>query len=437
MNFLERLKQLIYPSAGAGVHAATGTRWVRAGTRDAARDIERRGGMQATEIASICLRWRATQVAQPYMAVQHLSRTGAWHRSNDNDLFKLLLFPNKDRTMREMLSCTDISLGLHGNAYWIKERGEQGRVVALKWVPSTMMRPFWKKKSKDFITGYAYTPDGDGNTYLFYPEDVLHFRDVVDIGNIRYGYPPLKPLLNSIGADISMTEYEDAIMRNMGIPGAVFIPKPEFAMSVTDVQAHDIKKRYKETTSGEARGEPLVLDYPADVVFPNVTPSNMSIEVMRKSPETRIPAALGLNAVAVGLDMTQTGLNTSKKELIRQAWDYGVSPIHDIITDTLNKALVPEFFNPQRYRAVFVYDDVPFLREDETELHERIANDWKSGFITLDEARAATRYTKDVTGRGGMYYNEFISLQSGDNNQQPKEKEGGEDADEKPEKNDA
>lgn len=417
MSILKRLKELIYPSKGAGVYSGTGTQWMVPGSRDAAIDIERRGGLQATEIASMSLKWRATQVAQPYMVVQKLSPLGAWEASNKNDLFQLLQRPNNERTMRDMLICTDISLGLYGNAYWIKERNEAGVVVALKWVPSNMIRPFWDEDSTDFIAGYAYKPNSE--TYLYYPEDVLHFRDGVDERNIRFGHAPLKPFLNSVAADISMTEYEDAIMRNMGIPGAVFIPKPEFAMAIGDDQANRVKKRFRETTTGSARGEALVMDYPADVVFPNVTPSNMSIDVMRRSPEIRIPAALGINAVAVGLDMTQTGLNSSKKEFIRQAWDYGVTPIHDLICDVFLKDLVPEFLNASKYRVMFIYDDVPFLREDETELHARIGNDWKNGFITLDEARTGARYTPDVTGRGQMYYNEFVSAQSGNRYQKP------------------
>ena len=95
-----------------------------------------------------------------------------------------------------------------------------------------------------------------------------------------------------------------------------------------------------------------------------------------------------------------------------------MTPIHDLICDVFLKDLVPEFLNASKWRVMFIYDDVPFLKEDETELHTRIGNDWKNGFITLDEARAGARYTPDVTGRGQMYYNEFLNSQNSNNNQQ-------------------
>jgi HK97 family phage portal protein len=420
-NLFTRIKNMVYSGSGGGVGGGSrGTIWQRPDVADHAAIIRKKGGFQETELASIAMRWRANSVCQAEFKFQKAVTESTFKDMPLHPLADLITEPNEYHTQRDLLQATDISLSISGNAYWIKERNNAGVPVKLHWVPSYNIFAFWDPDGKEFISGYCYTVNG--KQYLFYPEDVIHFRDVMDNANPRYGQPPLRPFLASICADMSMSEYEDTIVKNMGIPGAVFVPKPENALAISSDVAEKIKRMYKDRVTGVNRGEPLVLDYPADVVFPRVTPQNMAITDMRENPVARIPAALGLNATAVGIDQSQSGLNSSKKEFIVQAWHYGVTPIHKIITSTLQKNLVPEFVNRHRYQFFFDYSLITFLQEDKALVNAMHRADFLAGGITLNEYRAAIGKTPDLTDKGEKYYNELVENGNNNiNNQQSKD----------------
>ena len=139
-------------------------------------------------------------------------------------MLKLLERPNEyySGVLQWMATITDVKCT--GNAYWLKVRNPNtGRVQALWWLPSWMTEPAWNEAdSTQFIGWYEYAVDG--MTWIYRPEDVVHFRQGIDPRNTRKGLSPLAALYREIFTDDEAANMTASLMRNIGVPGVVLSP---------------------------------------------------------------------------------------------------------------------------------------------------------------------------------------------------------------------
>lgn len=310
---------------------------------------------------------------------------------HDHPMIQLIRRPNPFYSGVVLSMATALSFTTAGNAYWIKERDRQLRVISLWWVPHWMIKPAVESGSGRYIDKYIYTVGG--RQYEYDVDDIVHLRFGLDPYDTRLGLAPLQTLLREIFTDDEAANWTAMICKNAGIPGVII--SPEEGGLLGDQELEEAKKYIKEMYVGDRRGEPLVNRAPTKVEQFGFNPQEMNLEAIRAIPESRVSAVLGIPAAVVGfmagLKMTKVG--ATMKELREQAYEGGIIPLQHMIAEDLWAQLLPDFEpRPELWKVGYDLTKVRVLQEDENKRAERTGKLYTDGVIYLDEARQAEGY---------------------------------------------
>lgn len=295
----------------------------------------------------------------------------------------LLLHPNPyyGRRLLEMSKVADY--WITGDAYELKVRdGTDGRVVARYWAPSWSMTPKRREDSDSFVDFYEYKPTAK-DRFELRPEDVIHHRFGFDPDNPLKGFSPIAAVLREIYTDEEAAIYVATILRNMGVPGIVIVPDEDVDVEPEDADA--IKQQFTNEFTADGRGRPMVLSAKSRVERLSFSPQEMNLRDVRRIPEERVTAALGLPAIVAGMG---AGLDRSTfanyGEAREAAYEENVIPTHDLWDDDMQIQLLPDFVaDPSRFEINRDYSEVRVLQEDENKRWERFTGAFEKGAITL------------------------------------------------------
>lgn len=228
-----------------------------------------------------------------------------------------------------------------GNAYWVKIRNDFDRVVELWWIPERMLRPNWEQGSGRFIDDYIYTVDGV--EYRIKARNVIHFRDGIDPVNPRKGLSKLASLFREIFTDDEAANFTAVLLKNFAVPGVILAPSNTTGpLAKTDPEA--VKAKYIETFGGDERGNVMALSAPTDVRVLSWSPQQMNLRELRRIPEERITAVLGVSAIVAGLG---AGLDrstfTNFGEARRAAYQESIIPLQRLLAADLEVQLLVDF----------------------------------------------------------------------------------------------
>lgn len=350
---------------------------------------------------------------QPVMQVakgQADSSDEEWEVSPKQPLMALLKSPNDFGGLVKLMADTAIDLS-RGNAYWVLGRSASGKIVNIWWMPKDFIQPFCSANNDGYPV--AYQVNIGGQIDYLQMQDVVHFQGLLSDPRSPFtGRDPLGSQYRHIQIDHEIAEYSHAIVKNMGIPGAVFTAK-DFNEILSNEAAAEVKRRYGKAAKGVNRGDALILDVPYDVTFPSVSPDNMAIEELGDTPEERVPAALGLNAMALqlGAGLKRSTFN-NYEEAVKAAFENGIAPLHRLVALQVTEQLVPEFGgDPNRVRLWFDYKDIPSLQEDRNLFHTRIREDWKANGLRLGQFQQKCGYDVDAD-KEDMYFADFAAAPS-------------------------
>jgi phage portal protein BeeE len=120
------------------------------------------------------------------------------------------------------------------------------------------------------------------------------------------------------------------------------------------------------------------------------SPEQMNLRELRRIPEERVSAVLGIPAIVAGLG---AGLDRSTysnmAEAREMAWESGLIPIQRLIADDLSSQLLPDFDDDKMAEVFFDYSDVRVLQADATDLARRWRELVQGSIAKRSEARAA------------------------------------------------
>lgn len=306
----------------------------------------------------------------------------------ENDpLPQLIARPNEFYSSDHLYAGTLWSLLTAGNAYWLKVRNGNGKVVELWWVPDQLVEPKWPDQGDVFISYYQYNVGG--KEIKLEPADVVHFRDGVDPKNMRKGLSPLRSLLREIWTDNEAAVFTAALMRNGGVPGIVISPD-EPGATITQAEAEHAKEFFQNEFTRERRGKPIVMSGKTKVEQFGFSPQQLDLSPLRDVSEERVTAALGVPAAIVGFGagLQSTKVGATMRELRQLAWHNGVIPLQRIISGTLQRSLLPDLSD----KGVVEFDnsEVAALADDENKHVERVTSLVKAGIWTRGEGRSET-----------------------------------------------
>lgn len=240
----------------------------------------------------------------------------------------------------------------------------------------------------DTITHFIYSANFAATRRLEV-EDVIYLRQDVDPKDLKRGRSRLATALKEVLTDDEAQLFSAALLANMGVPGVVMVPdlqpgdKPP-----TEDQANDAADAFHERFSGAKRGRPLMMAGRWTPHVMSFNPQEMSFEALRRIPEERISAVLGVPAILAGLGAGLDAATYSNARELREFFtEETVVPMWKMLAEEYTYQLGIPDFGIGEYR----YDvgTVAALQEDLADLWKRWQLAVESGLVTVAEFRAA------------------------------------------------
>lgn len=388
-RFRKAIGDMIFPSSGLNSFL----RMPRTGY-DFSRQVD---GYQSAIIMA-CVNWIMRTYPEAPLFLRKRNADGSWDDNFEHPMLTLLDSPNPYYDGLLLQAATIADYNIDGNAYWRKIRSAAGRVVELWWVPSPYIEPAWglaNHLSNQYITHYEYNPGGLPESIL--PEDIVHFRYGLDPKNTRKGLSPLKSLFREVFTDDEAANMTAALLKNQGVPGIVISPK-EGSLLNKEV-AIDIKEFFKENTTGDKRGEPLVMSGATSIEQFGFNPQQMILTELRRLPEERISGVLGVPAIVAGLG---AGLARSTfanmQEAREMAYESNIIPSQRTLGSVIKRQLLTDFEDDvMPWQVAYDLSEVRVLQEDENKKAERVTKMVMGGFVTVADAQRETSMPVDET----------------------------------------
>lgn len=358
------------------------------------------GQLWKNSIVAASIHWIGRNLPQAPPCVYQLQADGSEKIVPKHPLTALLLRPNKYYSGRTLRWATMLSLIVSGNAYWYIIRGMDGKPKELWYLPHFQVRPVPGATTDDWIIGYEYLQNGEKLPLKF--ADVIHFRDGLDPEYPWLGLSPLGSAFRLVVTDNEADGYAAAILRNMGIPGAIITPK-DALQKFDQPQADELKDQYEESTQGDNRGRPMVLSGPVDVKTLALSPEQLLLSSAQDKPEERISALIGIPVGVLQLGVGLEHSTYSNREADHEvAWTEGIIPRLDILNSEIDTQLLPFLGDPETERTGADYRSVKALQESTDDLYDRIIGAVGGPFLTPNEARRQVGLT-DIAGGDALY----------------------------------
>jgi HK97 family phage portal protein len=296
---------------------------------------------------------------------------------------------------------------LLGNAYVRKIR-VNGKVVSLQYLPSDMVAPYGDTQNP--IQYWTYTVDG--KEYKIENKDLIHFRYGRDPKDLRLGRSPVASVLREIATDNYASSTAFGLMKNGPIPAMILGPDAnDLAVDISPDDAKTVKRKLQEDFTADNAGQVAVMTGPYKMDRVSWSPEELTLDTIRRLPEERITAALGINAMVLGLGAgleRSTYQNYERSQ--QQAWEDGMIPLLKQLAEVISFSLMYEY--PEtREGDYFEFDvsNVRALADDLDASAKRAELLYTAGIATLEEAKLIAGLTN--TGSPTVSDKSILSIQ--------------------------
>ena len=337
-----------------------------------------------------CLNVLATSFAEPGLIVSSRSSEGDYNRDMNHPLARLFRRPNPYMTSQLLSNYIVTALNAAGDAFIYKNRNARGEVVEL--VPLMPHLVEAKGNQNELITHYNYQPQGGlqgQDNVRIDKKDMVHLRQNIDPNDMRRGMAPLRAVLREIAGDEAAGQYTAALLHNMAVPGVILSPRDDAMGGPTREEAEAIADMYKQKFGGKNRGAPMVLSGAMNVEIVSFSPDQMKLAELRRIPEERVSAVLGVPAVLAGLGAgLDSATYNNTKELREFFTESKMVPMWNMVAQEVTHQLLrPEFGASDNEYCEFDIDNVRALAVDKDNLYKRMNTAVQGGWVTIGEAR--------------------------------------------------
>jgi HK97 family phage portal protein len=345
------------------------------------------GDLMLNSIVAIGMDWYIRNWSQGVPVVRRPMPDGQVETVADHPILQLLAQPTPNVPPSLVWSWILPDYQLLGNAYFRKVR-VSGRVVGLQYLAADMMRPVGNKINP--LIKYQCT------SYDIALEDLIHIRYGRDPQDSRFGRSPVTSVLREIATDNVAASAAFGMVRNGGMPSIMV--GPDYKGGVEDLSEDDArqtKRKLQQDFTGDNAGSVLVMTGPFKVEQVSHKPSEMAFDEIRRKPEERVCAALGLNPLVLQLGSgLERATYSNLEQATRSAWTDGMIPLMRQMSEALTIALLPDYEETQPGDYLeFDVANVPSLQADLNEDAERAERLYKSGIIDLATAKRVAGVT--------------------------------------------
>ena len=351
--------------------------------RDSARSI---GNPLENSLLFSALDWQITTFCQAPFCVMTRDAKGTDQTLFDHPLAALLKNPMPGWSRTRFWRATLLSRFFAGQAYWFKVRPDGDTVEGLQWLPHRCVTP-------------QFTPAGDVWKYIYRyrtqsldiaPEDMVVIRDGIDPDNPHFGFSRFRAITAPIATDEEVQEYENIMLHNLGVPGAVISPGSG-TDEIKDRDGEKISQTYIARTTGGERGRPMVFPVPVKLDFPALSPGDFGLERLQDYVESRVSMVMKLPASLLQtlIGIKHMNAKASVRDSERIAWNWNITPTQDEITEEIDTQLLPDLGDPDREWSAFDRSAIEALREDLNAQSKRVVTEFGAGICDRAEARGA------------------------------------------------
>ena len=368
------------------------------------------GDLMLNSIVAIGMDWYIRNWSQGVPTVRRPMPDGQVETVADHPILQLLSQPTPNVPPSLVWSWILPDYQLLGNAYFRKVR-VSGRVVGLQYLAADMVRPVGNKVNP--LIKYQYTVDG--TSYDIPLEDLIHIRYGRDPQDSRFGRSPITSVLREIATDNVAASAAFGMVRNGGMPSIMV--GPDYKGGVEDLSEDDArqtKRKLQQDFTGDNAGSVLVMTGPFKVEQVSHKPSEMAFDEIRRKPEERVCAALGLNPLVLQLGSgLERATYSNLEQATRSAWTDGMIPLMRQMAEALTIALLPDYEETQPGDYLeFDVSTVPSLQADLNEDAERAERLYKAGIVDLATAKRVAGVTPSDDDEG-YYHPTAVPVQIG------------------------
>lgn len=357
-----------------------------------------------------CVNWMANTFPEADAVVQKYDpSTDRWKTLPREPLALMLNRPNPVYGGSTLWGATLMSKCAAGNSYWVKARDGLKTINGLWYYPHHAISPIWFNYPNAPYISY-YETSVNGQYARIYPEDIVHFRNILDIDNPRMGLSPLSGFGLELRSDQEGARATDTMLHNLGMLVPLISPTGEVEWD--EGAATAFKATYKESTTGKNRGDPVVGTAPFMVHQVGATPKDMAMDILRRESATRVCACLGIDPMVIGIQGLQQTYN-NKAEARDAAYESFIIPTQKAVAETLSMHLLPDFYNDSsNLRVWFDLSDVRVLQDDEDKIAARTEKLYKSRIIDLYRAKERVGEIAQEADRGVYYVDSVVQQDS-------------------------
>jgi hypothetical protein len=166
---------------------------------------------------------------------------------------------------------------------------------------------------------------------------------------------------------------------------------PEKGVTLNEGDAAEVKRYVNEKFAGDRRGEAMVMTGATTVEQFGFSPDQLNLRDIRRIPEERVTAVLGVPAIVAGLG---AGLDrstfTNMGEARAAAYEEGLIPMQKIMGEDIRFQLLNEFEeDPYMWRFGWDLSKVRVLQDDQLKLARKWDVLMRAGLAMRSEGRRA------------------------------------------------
>lgn len=352
-------------------------------TRAGGFDVSDMGNGASNSAVVACLQTLGMSFSEATLMVKSFDNDGLEQVIANHPFTILMRRPNPymsgDVVQQYIINAMHVS----GDAYLIKQKNNAGQVVALYPLMPENVTP--KGNDDELITHYQY--ETNNKTVMVMPDDMVHIRLGLDQTNHKKGFAPLRSVLREIYGDESAGQMATALLANSGVPNVVISPKQDFGL--TETEAEQVQRAFRQKVGGKNRGMPLVLSGSMDVKKMAFSPTELDIGTLRRVPEERISAVLGVPAILAGLGAGLDRATYSNASELREFFtENKLIPLWKQVGEELTQQiLLRDYDVAEGTYAEYDFAGVRALQTDQDALFNRMNVGVQGGWITIAEAR--------------------------------------------------
>lgn len=283
-----------------------------------------------------------------------------WKPSEDHPLTELLEYPNEFMSRQQLMMLLTARMFTGGNEVLRKIRVREGPPVEL-WPTPDLSNIHPVPSRLNWIDRWEY--HRDGQPFPIDPRDIIHTM-FTDPANPFWGMSPLQAGARVIDTDVEAVRWNKLTLQNRAVTDGVF----SAALPLQKDQWEQMREAVREQYAGADNARmPWVLGNGTTYQQMGLSPVEMDFLESRKFNREEIAGLIGvpLPLIVSQADNTYANYETSRKAL----WGDAVVPFLDLVKDTLNRSLVPDFGDRRRLMVGYDTSAIEALRED---FHKKI-----------------------------------------------------------------